>query len=148
MFHAGVAEAAYHLNEGVGVGDEGEECVAEPLALSRAARKPRKVHKLHLRGRLFARRVDPYKLVETFVGNGDDGLIWVGLPSRVRLYLRSGPCYHVKYCRLSAQRQSNNPTMQHLYQLHIFYYYTSLQEFTIIEWRGQLTVVFYFIYKP
>ena len=69
VHHVGVAEAAHHVGDGVGLADVREELIAEPFALRRAGDEAGDVHELHRARHHPRRRDDCRQAVEARIGH-------------------------------------------------------------------------------
>ena len=115
-----VLEAADDLYHGVGLADVGEELVAEPLALRRAADEPGDVHELDRRGD-DGRRLDYLcQRFEPLVGDGDDADVGLdggeGVVGGERRRLRGE---RVEECGLADVREPDDTCTEHTENLGV-----------------------------
>ena len=113
-------EAAQHVDDRVDLADVGEELVAEPFALARAAHQPGDVDEFDLGLDLLRRLGDRRDLVEPRVGHGDAADVGLDRAERiVRRLRRGGLGQSIEKRRFADVRQADDAAAEaHGYSLN------------------------------
>ena len=113
MGDVAVLEAAQHMDDGVDLADIGEELVAQPLALGRAAHKSGDIDELQRGRHDFRGLADCGEHIQPFVGDRDASDIRFDRAERiVRRLRRGGGSQRVEQSGLADVRQPNNTAIE------------------------------------